>query len=271
MGGGLGSSAAMETAVARALQVLGRLQIDPIQMAILCQRAEIEFVGADCSIAEPFTALLGQAGCALCIDCRDLSSRQAPIPRDISVVLCDTRSQQQMPQALHRAIEADCQAGVSLITQRFPDIRSLRDVTQDQLRAVAAELSPAAVRRCRFVVEENGRALALAEALAGGDRSAIRQAMLASYSGAHDDLGITTDEMEQMMYAVLSSPGVIGARHTGRGFGGCVVALVDADEADLFVTDVARRYWSLTHIRAKITQVQVVDGAGLIEQQSVRR
>ncbi|MFW6135484.1 MAG: galactokinase [Chloroflexota bacterium] len=265
IGSGLSSSAALETATAVLFQTLGGWEIEPVEMALLCQRAENEFVGMSCGILDQYTAILGREGCALLLDCRDLTSRPVGLPPDLQVMICDTRAQRELTGSEYGERRGQCEEGVRLLARFYPSVTALRDVTLDQFQAHRDDLPPVVARRCRFVIQENERVLRLADILPKGDRPAIRVLMRASYAGARDLYEISSPEMEAMMEAMLGAPGVVGARQAGAGFGGCMVALVDAEAASGFADHVRRSYAAATGIEAEVYPVQAAAGAGTLE------
>jgi galactokinase len=264
VGSGLSSSAALECATAALFQALGRWEIDPLQMALLCQRAENEFVGMNCGILDQYTSVMGQAGCALLLDCRDLISQAVTVPEGIQVVICDTRAKRALTGSEYGERRAQCEEGARLLSQFYPAVRALRDVSPAQFEAHEADLPPLVARRCRFIVEENERVLGLAEALPAGDWDAIRDLTAASYKGARDLYEIGCPEMAAMMEAMTCAPGVIGARQAGAGFGGCMVAFVEAGAVDAFAHHVRQTYSAATGIAPETYPVQAALGAGLL-------
>ncbi|MBN1813371.1 MAG: galactokinase, partial [Anaerolineae bacterium] len=263
---GLSSSAALEAATAALFQALGDWEIEPVQMALLCQRAENEFVGMNCGILDQYTSILGQAGCALLLDCRDLSSRPIQLPNGVRVVICDTQAKRELTGSEYGERRAQCEEGARLLAHFHPGVTALRDVTLAQFEAREADLPAVVARRCRFVIEENARVLQLAEALADDDRATIHALMAASYAGARDLYEIGSPEMAAMIKAMLSGPGVIGARQAGAGFGGCMVAIVEDGSVGAFEAHVQQSYAAATGIEPQVYPVQAAAGAGQLKE-----
>jgi galactokinase len=259
MGSGLSSSAALECAVATVFEVLGGWRIEPVRKAQLCQRAENEFVGVRCGILDQYTACAGQEGCALLLDCRDLTALPVGLPDDIRVVICDTRSRRELAGSEYGTRRAQCEEGA-----RRLGVAALREVTMGQLGAREGELPPEVARRCRFIVEENERVQRLARALPAGDRRVIREACASSFHGAMELYEIGAPAMERMMAAMTAAPGVIGARQAGAGFGGCMVAFVNAEHAGPFAATVHATYAAATGVEPAIDPVWPGAGAGVI-------
>jgi galactokinase len=263
-GSGLSSSAALEVATAVLFDALGELKIDPVQMAILCQRAENEFVGMNCGILDQYSSAMGRAGAVLLLDCRDLTSQTKPLADGIQVVVCDTRASRELTGSEYPERRAQCEEGARILARFYPGVRALRDVSLAQLNAHRADLSDVVYRRCRFVIEENLRVLNIAGALTRGDRARISVLAAESYTGARDLYEISSREMEWMMAAMDSGPGIIGARQAGAGFGGCMVACVEEGQVDAFARHVLSHYLASSGIEAQVYPVQAAPGAGLV-------
>jgi galactokinase len=264
-GSGLSSSAALEVAAAVLFAALGDFQIDPVRMAILCQRAENEFVGMNCGILDQYTSAMGRPGAALLLDCRAITSETMRLAGGIKVVICDTRASRSLTGSEYDERRAQCEAGVRLLSAFYPGIQALRDVSLDQFEAHEPELPPVIARRCRFVMEENHRVLELAEAVVRGEAGVITALTRASFAGARALYVITTPEMEAMFAAMESGPGVIGARQAGAGFGGCLVALVREAEVEAFSAHVHLAYKSATGIQPEVYPVEAAGGAGILK------
>ena len=152
-----------------------------------------------------------------------------------------------------------------LLSAVYPRVRALRDVTVEMLAEHEATLPPVVARRCRFIVEEDDRVLALGRALTTGDKPALGRLCAESYAGARDLYEIGAPTMETMMAAMLASPGAVGARQAGAGFGGCMVALVEDSQVDAFAEGVKTRYAASAGIDPHVYPVRPSAGAGPIE------
>ncbi|MFZ1963607.1 MAG: galactokinase [Roseiarcus sp.] len=251
---GLSSSAALECAVAVMFRALGGWEMSGERIARLCQRAENEYVGMNCGILDQFSSCLGRAGCALLLDCRDLSTRPVHLAEGIRVVIGDTRSPRELVGGEYGARRALCEEGAALL-----GLPALRDATMAQVAALSGDVR----KRCEFIVGENERVLAMADALAVGDRGAIRRLCAQSFAGARDLYEICSPSMLTMREAMMAAPGAIGARQAGAGFGGCMAAFVDTGETDAFAAAVSERYSGKTGLTPEIFPVEAADGAQL--------
>ncbi len=263
-GSGLSSSAALEMAVAVILQEVGGFRLDPVEMALLGQKAENQFVGMNCGILDQYSSTMGQAGSAVLLDCRRLTSQATPIAAGVCVVICDTRAERNLVGTEYGDRRAQCEEGVRILQRSYPQVQALRDVTLEMLESQAAHLPEVVMKRCRFIVEENQRVLDLAEALPGGDAPRLGGLFAASYRGACDLYEIGAPAMQTMMQAISSGPGVIAARQAGAGFGGCMVALVWENAVADFAAHVQRDYQARSGIQPRVYAVKAVQGAGLL-------
>ncbi len=258
---GLSSSAALECATAVVFQAMAGWKLDATRMAQLCLRAECDFVGLNCGILDQFTSCAGRDSCALLLDCRDVSSRPVEMNEGLRVVICDTRARRELSGSEYSVRRAQCEEGA-----RRLGVAALRDASLEQLEAKRPELPGDEVyKRCRFIIEENARVLRLAQVLSGGDRAAIGRLCAESFQGACELYEIGAPAMSSMMQAMLAAPGVIGARQAGAGFGGCMVAFVEADAVDQFASAVRTHYGAAMNLEPEIYAVRGAAGAGLIQ------
>ncbi len=253
---GLSSSAALECALATAFEALGGWTVTPQRKALLCQKAENEFVGMKCGILDQYSSCLGREGCALLLDCRDLSTRAVEVAGGIRVVICNTMSQRRLTGGEYLQRRSECEQGAALL-----GVTALRELTPDSLAARRHELPEQVAKRCEFIVAESKRAEALAVALQAGDRAAVARLCAESFAGARDLYEICAPAMSAMMDAMLAAPGAIGARQAGAGFGGCMVALVDAASTDAFRAAVLDAYRGATGVEAEVYTVEAAQGA----------
>ncbi len=262
---GLSSSAALEVSTATLLDMMADdWQVGPVDTALLCQRAENEFVGVNSGILDQYSSAMGKAGHALLLDCRHLTSSNASVPEDVQIVICDTKATRELSGSEYGDRRAQCEEGVQILSEFYPEITALRDLSLEQFAVHEVDLPPIVAKRCRFIIEENQRVLDLAEALSADDRTAISELTAASYRGARDLYEIGAPAMEAMMQAMLSGPGVIGARQAGAGFGGCMVAFVERDRVEDFITQVKQTYQAATGLEPAVYPVQAANGAGAL-------
>ena len=264
VGSGLSSSAALEVATAVLFNALGDLDIDPVQLALLCQRAENEFVGMNCGILDQYTSMMGAADSVLLLDCRVISSQTIRIAEGIQVIICDTQAKRELTGSEYPERRAQCEQGARILANFYPEVTALRDVTLEIFTAHESDLPAVVAKRCRFVIEENQRVLDIAAAISTGDRENIRSLAAQSYAGACELYEICSPEMELMMESMLSGPGVIAARQAGAGFGGCMAAFVEQVKVEEFSAHVQDHYRTNAGIEPRVYPVEAAPGAGLL-------
>ena len=260
IGSGLSSSAAIEVSTGYALLDINQEKIDLKQLALACRQAENEFVGARVGIMDQFISTHGRAGHALMLDCRSLESKPLPIPPGVLLGICNTGVKHQLAGGEYNVRRAQCEEGVRKLTSVLPGIQALRDVTLSQLEQHKGVLPDVIYRRCRHVVTENERVLQAAEALLEGNLPALGTLMAESHRSLRDDYEVSCAELDTMVEIAGAQPGVIGARMTGGGFGGCTINLVHADAAEAFKLSVATEYEKRTRIRPDIYVLSATDG-----------
>ncbi len=235
-GAGLGSSAALEVALLRALRAAFALPLDDVALARLGQQAEREFVGAPVGIMDQLVASVGVPGAALFIDTRTLRTALVPWPAGVGLVVIDTGVRHAHARGEYRVRRAECDRAAAAL-----GVVALGELGPADLPRVAA-LPPPLDRRARHVVTENARVLEAVAALARGDVKTLGALFAASHHSMRDDFEISTPEVDALVAAAADDPDVFGARLTGGGFGGAVVILARAGCEAAVAGRVAQRY-----------------------------
>jgi galactokinase len=261
VGSGLSSSAAVEVATACALTANSDLSIDGRELALLCQKAENEFVGARVGIMDQFTSLFGQAQRALLLDCRSLEFKLLPLPDTENLVICNTMVKHALASSAYNERRAQCEAGVRYFQQFLPNVMALRDVTLQQLAQFGGDLPEVIYHRCLHVITENARVLAAAEALEQHDLHRFGELMAQSHNSLRDDYEVSSRELDLMVELAHGVDGVYGARMTGGGFGGCTVNLVNVRDVEQFKQSVEKKYERITALKPEIYVCEPSDGA----------
>ncbi|MFZ0418501.1 MAG: galactokinase [Candidatus Sulfotelmatobacter sp.] len=261
LGAGLSSSAAVEVSVGYALLDIAGHDVEPTKLALLCQQAENEFVGARCGIMDQFVSCHGRSGAALFLDCRSLDFHYVPIPPAMRLVICNTMVRHNLSAGKYNARREECEAGVHLLSKRLPGIRALRDVSIATLESNRDLLGETIYKRCRHVVSENRRTQNAATAFQTGDIGALQGLMTASHQSLRDDFEVSCRELDLMVEIAMRQSGVLGARMTGGGFGGCTINLVNAAHADDFCQQVAAEYEAATGLHPDIYISEASQGA----------
>jgi galactokinase len=262
MGSGLSASAALEVAVGYALLNVSGEEIDLLDLAKICQRAENNFVGMRCGIMDQFISCHGVEGAALLLDCRSLEHRTVRIDPSVRIVICNTMVHHQLASSEYTQRRRECEEAVALLSSSIEGVTALRDVGVEQLEEHAARLPATILKRARHVVTENARALAAVAALEARDFAEFGQLMNASHESLRNDYNVSCAELDLMAELARAVPGVYGARMTGGGFGGCVVALVEASAAAHFADAVGPAYEKATNLSPMIFTCFPGPGAG---------
>jgi len=244
VGAGLSSSAAVEVAFAYAWQQLSGFQLDRRDLALVCQRAENGYVGINCGIMDQMTSALGAEGYALLLDCRTLEVEPVPLPAGIVIMVADTGVRRRLATSEYNVRRAQCEQAVRMLRERLPGIRALRDVSLDDLKRLRAHLPEVIYRRALHVVTGNMRVLLAAAALRRGDLVTVGALMKACHASLRDYYEVSSPELDRLVEAACEVAGCYGARLTGAGFGGCVVALVATDAVPDFEAHVSAIYES---------------------------
>ena len=242
VGAGLSSSAAVEVAFAYAWQNLSGFQLDRRDLALVCQRAENDYVGVNCGIMDQMTSALGVEGHALLLDCRTLEVEPVPLPKGVAIVVADTGVRRQLAASEYNVRRAQCEQAVRFLGEPLPGIRALRDVSLNDLKQLRAHLPGVIYRRALHVVTGNVRVLYAAEALRRGDVVTVGALMKACHASLRDYYEVSSPELDRLTEAACEVAGCYGARLTGAGFGGCIVALVATDGVPDFETHVSAVY-----------------------------
>jgi galactokinase len=259
VGAGLSSSAAVEVAVAGAIAAANGIEIEKREIALLAQRAENDFVGVQCGVMDQFAAALSTAGSALLIDCRSYKATPVPMADGVAVVVVSSGVARDLADTEYNRRRQECAEAAD-----FLDVDSLRDVAEERLIDIESELEPTLFRRVRHVVTEDGRVLAAADALRRGDTTGLGHLLHRSHESLRDDFEVSTPELDRLVDIALGVDGVFGARLTGAGFGGCVVALVRPDVVGELAERIVSDYRTASGKAAEVWVCKASDGLRVI-------
>jgi galactokinase len=241
LGSGLSSSAALEVAVLRVLRDLFSLALDDVRLAQLGQRAENDFVGAPVGLMDQMAASLADDHTALFLDTRTLRYEQVPLPAGAAFVVINSGVAHNHASGDYRTRRAECERAAQAL-----GVPELRDVGVEDLPRVARLPEPIG-RRARHVITEDERVLESVAAMKAGDLRQLGALFDASHASQRDDFEVSVPEIDLLVSLAQAAPGVYGARLTGGGFGGSIVALVETDAA----ARVARRVATLYQERSR--------------------
>jgi galactokinase len=263
-GGGLASSAALEVATATLIEAITGQVLDPIDKALLCQRAEHDFAGVPCGIMDQFTAILAQENHALLLDCRSRTTTPVPMTNpEVTVLIINTNIRHKLADSEYAKRRSQCEAAARVLK-----VAALRDATPEALGATQKQMEPVVFRRARHVITENERTLQMARAIQASDWPAVGQLMYASHASLRDDYEVSCPELDtvvEIAQAMGDGGGVIGCRMTGGGFGGCAVSLVKTDAVQRITRALDAAYEKKTGKQTTIFSSRPAAGARVLK------
>ena len=261
-GAGLSSSAAIEVVSAWALSGGDRPPVDPMDLVHVVRRSENGYIGLNNGIMDQFASIFGERNRALLLDCRSLEHRSIPLPlEDVTLVACHSGSPRTLETSAYNERRSQCEEAVATIAAIHPEVRSLRDVTPEMLAEVGDRLDGAPARRAEHIVAENGRVLAAIAAFEAGDLDEVGRMFYASHASLRDLYEVSSPELDALVEIAKATPGVVGARLTGAGFGGCTINLVRSEAVERLRDAVFRDYPARTGLTPRVFAVAAADGA----------
>jgi len=264
-GAGLSSSAALELASAWALCGGEEPPLPRMRLARTAQRAENAYVGVNSGLMDQFASAFGEPGRALLLDCRSLEHHAVPLPlHEVSLVVCHTGSPRKLESSAYNERRAQCEEAVRVLARFEPRVESLRDVTPAMLERWGDRLDPLVLRRAVHVVSENERVLAAVEAFEAGDLAQVGGLFAESHASLRDRYDVSSAELDALVEIACGVPGVVGARLTGAGFGGCTINLVRRGQEAALRAAVEERYPARTGLTPRVFEVRAAAGAGLL-------
>jgi galactokinase len=267
LGSGLSSSASVEVASAVAMLAHAGATLPIEEIALLCQRAENDYVHSPCGIMDQFVVTAAKAGHALLLQTRTLNYEHISMVEgalaNTRIVVVNSMVKHSIATGEYGDRRKQVETGEAVLVAKFPALRDLGDATLDQLAACKDAMPPASFRRCRHIVTENGRVREAKSAMLAGDPARLGKLMLEAHASQREDFECSTVEMDFLVDTAAALPGCFGARMTGGGFGGCTVNLVTRDHAESFATALKAAYRKRFDIAADSYVCEAVDGAML--------
>jgi galactokinase len=260
IGGGLSSSAALEVSTATLIEAITSQKLDPVEKALLCQRAEHEFAGMPCGIMDQFISVMGRKDHILLLDCRSRETRLVPMTdHSVALLITNTNVKHELTGGEYAKRRAQCEEAAKAL-----GVKSLRDADADMLENHRAKMNDVAYRRAKHVIGEIERTLHAAEGVEASNWPTVGQLMYASHYSLRDDYEVSCPELDAVVEIALNigpKGGVHGCRMTGGGFGGCTVALVQADKVDAISAQIAGQYETKTGIKPTLFVSRPAAGA----------
>lgn len=250
-GAGLSSSASIELATAVAMNKVFNLYIPQVELVKFCQEAENKFVGMNCGIMDQFAIGMGKEGCAVLLDCNTLNYEYAPLDlKGVSIVIMNTNKRRELADSKYNERRSECERALKELQRKLP-IKSLGDLSINEFEKNKELITnPTDRKRAKHAVYENQRTLQAVERLKAGDLKTFGKLMNESHLSLRDDYEVTGKELDTLAEAAWQQPGVLGARMTGAGFGGCAIALVQDADVKHFIDNVGKIYREKTGLQA---------------------
>ncbi|HUB24300.1 MAG TPA: galactokinase [Tepidisphaeraceae bacterium] len=266
VGGGLSSSAAVEVGMALALLTLAGGSLDPTRLALLCQKAERDYAGVPCGIMDQTIVASGRDGHAMLLDCRDNSKTFVKLnPHELRVVIANTMVRHELSGGEYAQRRRQCEEGVTHFRAQRPEVKALRDVTMQEVLDTRQKLSDVVFRRCRHVVGENLRTTEAAKTLAAQNYERFGELMVQSHRSLRDDYEVSCPELDYLAAEAMAVKGVYGARMTGGGFGGCIVALAQPRAVTPLSEHLGKSYTAKFGRQPVVSVTTATGGASVVE------
>jgi galactokinase len=264
LGSGLSSSAALEVCTATLMEAVTGKKIDPVEKALLCQKAEHDFANVPCGIMDQFISALGREGHLLLLDCRTRRTELVPMnDPSVELLVVNTNVKHELGSGEYAKRRTECEQAAKIL-----GVGSLRDATADRLEKAKSKMSEVVYRRARHVISEIDRTVHAAEGIRTSNWPGVGKLMYAGHASLRDDYEVSCQELDVIVEVaedIGHQGGVFGCRMTGGGFGGCAVALVKADAVDAITKKIAADYKAKTGIEAGIFSSRPAAGATIIE------
>ena len=265
-GAGLSSSASLEVLTAYILKDMFKLDIDSVQIALIGQKAENKYVGVNCGIMDQFVIANGKKDNAVFLDTATLEFQYAPIKLDnAKIVIMNTNKKRGLGDSKYNVRRAECEKALEELQESGLNIKALGELTEEEFEAhkdaIKDEIRQ---KRAKHAVYENQRTLKAVKALEANDLELFGKLMVASHESLRDDYEVTGIELDTLVAEALKQKGVIGARMTGAGFGGCAVSIVETDKVDSFIKNVEKGYREIIGYNPEFYVVEIGDGPRII-------
>lgn len=272
-GAGLSSSASIEVVTGFALLALNGQSMGGRELALLCQRAENNFVGVNCGIMDQYACANGERGCGMLLDCDRVESEQVPLNLGkFAIVVGNTNKKRGLADSKYNERRAECDEALAILQRAHPGLKNLCALSAEEFEAAAKSIENKTVRnRAAHAVLENGRVKRAAELLREGDIVGFGRLLEASHASLRDLYEVTGPELDALAEAARAAPGCAGSRMTGAGFGGCAVSIVERELAPEFIAFAGESYAEKTGLRADFyvsdagDGVRELSGEGLFE------
>ncbi|WP_299153712.1 galactokinase [uncultured Christiangramia sp.] len=265
-GAGISSSAALQCGFCAGLNELFALNLSDIEIAKISQCAENEFVGSNCGIMDQFASVLSKKDHFIKLDCRSLATEYiAADLGNFELLLLNTRVSHNLTDSDYNSRREECEEAIRLIQLKNPEIKSLRDVDFDLLESYRSELSEITYQRCLYVLQENERVQAAADALRNNDLQALGKLMYASHRGLQCQYEVSCQELDFLVNFAEEKEFIYGSRMMGGGFGGCTINLINSEDVESYITEISEAYFERFKIYPEAIKVAPSAGTEIIK------
>jgi len=267
IGAGLSSSAAIESGLAIGINEIFDLGETKLDIVKLAQKAENEFVGVNCGIMDQFASVFGKKDHVFRLDCRSLDFEYFPLKLNGNgILLIDTKVKHSLASSEYNTRRKECEAGVHLLSQLYPRVRSLRDVTLEMLEEEKSKFNPKVYKRCDYVVREIARVIAACDDLVAGRIEEFGKKMYETHEGLKTDYEVSCNELDFLVDLTKDDPDILGARMMGGGFGGCTINILKQGSIPAFKKVVSKAFQSKFDHPPLFYEVSINSGVRAIRQ-----
>jgi galactokinase len=268
LGAGLSSSAAVESGLGFALNELYSLNLSRLELALIAQKAEHNFAGVRCGIMDMYASLMGKSGQVIKLDCQNLTHEYLPFQYDdVSIVLFNTRVSHNLAESEYNKRRSECEAGLKLLQNYHPDIKSFRDVDIEILEKHKEAFLPKIYDRCLYVISEECRMKKATIALSNSDLQSFGQLMFETHDGLKNKYEVSCEELDFLVDLAAQDSNILGARMMGGGFGGCTINIIKNDAVNEIAANFKEKYLEKYGTELEEIQVKIMDGCSIIHQQ----
>lgn len=261
VGAGISSSAALECGIASGLNNLFELGLNDIEIVKLSQKAENDFVGSNCGIMDQFASVMSKEDHIILLDCRSLEAQYISADfKNFKLLLLNTNVSHNLADSDYNSRREECEAAVKIIQKNDPEIKSVRDLSFEMLENFKEKLTEKMYERCLYVLKENDRVLAGADALKSGNLEDFGKLMYASHKGLQYNYEVSCPELDFLVDYSRNKDFIYGSRMMGGGFGGCTINLIEEDKIKDYIKEVSAAYYQKFNI--KLDAISVLPNGG---------
>lgn len=264
VGSGLSSSAALECGMLFGIKELYNLTINKVDIALMGQKAE-HWVGINCGIMDQFSSVHGLENKVIKLDCNTLEFEYHDANfKDYSLVLFDSNVKHSLFTSEYNTRRIECEEGLSIIKNNFPEVKSFRDCTEEQVLSIRDKMNETVFKRVHFVVKEINRVTKACEALDNGNIELLGQLLFETHYGLSQEYAVSCEELDMLVDTAKADDNVIGSRLMGGGFGGCTINLIKKGHENEVKNKFANLYLDIFGIELKFYDVKIANGTTLL-------